>query len=143
MIDAIEGLAKVGGTGAGSATSAVSPHDLLAASDHRPAEIGQLGERFDRLMAREPDVSVFSEQHLGGQGTPVTAFVKSQEALMQHSFDAVRQFSVDAPSMGPQELASRHIDLTYQLAMVQVQFNAGVYLAQSAKSGIQTLMKNQ
>ena len=146
MIEAIEGLSRVGGvsgvSGSGMTTAAVTSNDVVTATQHRPAEIGQLSERFDRLMAAEPELSRFSEQHLSGSGTPVTAFVKSQEALMQHAYDDVRRFSVEAPTLGPQELAARHIDLTYQLAMVQVQFNAGVYLSQSAKSGIQTLMKN-
>ena len=45
--------------------------------------------------------------------------------------------------MNPTELAAKHIELSYQLSMVQVQFNAGVYISQSSKSGLQTLMKNQ
>jgi type III secretion inner rod protein HrpB2 len=125
------------------AVQGISNTTAAAAAGPRPPEVQHLADQFDRMMAREPDVTIFSEQHLGIQGTPATAFVKSQEALMRHTYDDIRRFSIEAPQMGMQELASRHIDLTYQLAMVQLQFNAGVYLAQSGKSGIQTLMRNQ
>jgi type III secretion inner rod protein HrpB2 len=62
---------------------------------------------------------------------------------MYHTFDEVRRFGMEAPGMSLQDMAARHIDLTYQVAMVSVQFNAGVYMAQSSKSGLQTLMRNQ
>ena len=56
---------------------------------------------------------------------------------------AVRAFTVQAPQMSMPELAARQIELAYQVSMTQMQFNAGVYVAQSSKSGLQTLMKNQ
>ena len=78
-----------------------------------------------------------------GSRSMVSHFIEAQEGVMRQTFDKVRAFTLQAPAMNPSELASHQIELTYQLAMVQVQFNAGVYISQSSKSGLQTLMKNQ
>jgi hypothetical protein len=73
----------------------------------------------------------------------VSKFIGSQESIMRQTFDDVRAFSMNASNMDAQSMMSRHIELTYQVAMVQAQFNAGVYTAQSVKNGTQTLVKNQ
>ena len=41
------------------------------------------------------------------------------------------------------EMMQRQMELTFQITTAQFQFNAGVYLAQSSKTGFQTLMRNQ
>jgi len=122
----------------------IQSNAVVHAARVQTPELQTLSDSFNRLMAKEPDPSVYSEQHAEKNGpTAATAFVRAQESMMHRMYDDVRAFSVQAPSMGMQELASRHIDLTYKVAMVQLQFNAGVYLAQSGKTGIQTLMRNQ
>ncbi|WKB51740.1 hypothetical protein [Eleftheria terrae] len=101
-----------------------------------------LSERFQQMMSA-PGAAP-AEPAAPSQGpTPVTAFIRAQEDVMRQTYAEVRNFTTQAPHMDMHEMASRHIDLTYQLSMVQVQFNAGVYVAQSGKSGLQTLMKNQ
>ncbi len=125
---------------------AVQPiSDQLAteASRAKGPDMQALSDQFNRLMAKEPDPSVYSEQHLSSQQTPAAAFVHAQEQVMRATFEEVRATALEAPHMDMAQLAIRHMELTSQLAMVQLQFNAGVYLAQSSKSGIQTLMKNQ
>jgi type III secretion inner rod protein HrpB2 len=109
----------------------------------RGPELQRLSEQFNRMMQREPDPTIYSEQHLATSETPASAFVRQQETVMRNTFDEVRRFSVEAPHMDMQSLAARHMDLVYQMALVQVQYNAGVHMAQSSKTGLQTLMKNQ
>jgi type III secretion inner rod protein HrpB2 len=123
--------------------SSATTTQVLGAAQQRGPELQGLSDKFNRLMAQEPDPTIYSEQHLASQGSPASAFVRAQENAMRQTFDEVRKFSVEAPGMDMQQLAGRHIDLTYQIAMVHVQFNAGVYMTQSSKSGLQTLMKNQ
>lgn len=132
MIEAIQPI-----SGAGAAQGVVQ------AADQRGPELQSLSDSFNRMMAKEPDPTIYSEQHLSQQGSVASHFVRAQETALRKTFDDVRSLSIDAPHLGMSELVSRHIDLTYQIAMTQMQYNAGVYLAQSSKSGLQTLMKNQ
>ena len=46
-------------------------------------------------------------------------------------------------SLNDIDLTSRQVELMYRMSTMQFQFNAMVYLAQGAKSGLQTLMRNQ
>jgi len=132
MIDAVPAISgSVSGPGLGQAVN------------HRGPELQSLSDSFNRMMAREPDPSIFSEQHLSQQGSVASHFIQAQETALRKTFDDVRALSVEAPHLGMSELVSRHIDLQYQIAATQMQYNAGVYLAQSSKSGLQTLMKNQ
>jgi type III secretion inner rod protein HrpB2 len=150
MIDPISSVSGVSGVGgvaaasvAGAATGPSSGAALQGMAPHNPPELQGLHDKFNRAMLLEPDPKIYSEQHLATSASPASAFVAQQEAVMRHTFDEVRRFSVEAPHMGVQDLAARHMELTYQMALVQVQFNAGVHMAQSSKSGLQTLMKNQ
>jgi len=122
---------------------ALASHQLLTQAHSSGPELQGLSDRFNRLMAQEPDPGVYAEQHLSQHGSPASAFVAAQERVMYSTYDEVRKFSIEAPHMNMQDMAARHIDLTYQIAMVSVQYNAGVYMAQSSKSGLQTLMRNQ
>lgn len=148
MIDPVSSVSGVGGVAAlGAAGAAAGPAAATAGFHGMPPangpELQGLSDKFNRQMLHEPDPKIYSEQHLGSSETPASAFVRQQEAVMRNTFDEVRRFSVEAPHMGVQDLAARHMELTYQIALVQVQFNAGVHMAQSSKSGLQTLMKNQ
>ena len=106
------------------------------------ADLDSLAHKFNRLMGEDPDPSAYAAQNLHNGESQVTHFLRAQETALQHTFDDVRALSVQAPHMDPQELAAKHIEMSYQIAMVQVQFNASVYVAQSGKTGLQTLMKN-
>lgn len=123
--------------------SGVQAVQLVEAAGSKTPELQQLSDKFSSLMAQDPDPTRYSEQHLTGGASPASAFVQSQEHLLGKTFDEVRSFTLQAPHLDAQTMAARHIDLQYRLAMVQVQFNAGVYVAQSGKSALQTLMKNQ
>jgi type III secretion system HrpB2-like protein len=103
-------------------------------------------DHFNSLMAQQPhevQPSAEHNDHSAHGANAVSKFVGSQESMMRQTFDDVRAFSMNASNMDAQSMMSRHIELTYQVAMVQAQFNAGVYTAQSVKNGTQTLVKNQ
>lgn len=125
------------------ASHAVSSHQLMQAAGQGTPQLQSTADQFNRLMAHEPDPSIYTEQHLMKGESNASHFVHAQETAMRDMFDQVRAFSTQAPTLDAHELAVRHIEMTYQMAMVQVQFNAGVYVAQSSKNGLQTLMKNQ
>src|SRR5687768_7915595 len=118
-------------------------HAFMQTSGTAAPELQGMADKFNRLMVQEPDTAQYTDQHLSGRESAASAFVGAQEKIMYHTFDEVRRFGMEAPGMSLQDMAARHIDLTYQVAMVSVQFNAGVYMAQSSKSGLQTLMRNQ
>lgn len=125
-----------------SSIGAVTATQVMDQASTRSEPLSHLADRFSRMMQEHPPAPAPQDTEVGSRSV-VSHFVASQEAVMHQTFDSVRAFSLQAPSMNPSELASRQIELNYQLAMVQVQFNAGVYVSQSAKSGLQTLMKNQ
>ena len=125
-----------------SAVGSVTATQVLDQAATRPEPLGNLADRFSRMVQEQPAAPTPHDTEAGSRST-VSHFLQAQEGVLRQTFDKVRSFSLEAPAMNPSELASRQIDLTYQLAMVQVQFNAGVYISQSTKSGLQTLMKNQ
>lgn len=125
-----------------SAIGGVSASQVLDQASARPDALNDLADRFTRMVQQQPTAPVPHDTEAGSRSM-VSHFIEAQEGVMRQTFDKVRAFSLEAPAMNPSELASRQIELTYQLAMVQVQFNAGVYISQSSKSGLQTLMKNQ
>lgn len=125
-----------------SAVGGVAASQVMEQATNRPEALNNLADQFSRMVQQQPAAQVPNETEAGARSM-VSHFIEAQEGVMRQTFDKVRAFSLEAPAMNPSELASRQIELTYQLAMVQVQFNAGVYISQSSKSGLQTLMKNQ
>jgi type III secretion inner rod protein HrpB2 len=100
-------------------------------------------DKFNSLMAQQPNEVPRLPESPSERANAVTQFVGAQEAMFQQTFHDVRQFAAQAPGMDVQTMVSRQIELQYQVAMTGLQFNSGVYMAQSSKNGIQTLMKNQ
>jgi type III secretion inner rod protein HrpB2 len=100
-------------------------------------------DRFNNLMAQQPNEVPRLPDSPSERANAVTQFVGSQEAMFQQTFHDVRQFAAQAPHMDMQTMVSRQIELQYQIAMTHLQFNSGIYMAQSSKNGVQTLMKNQ
>lgn len=125
-----------------SAIGSVTATQVVEQAARQPDALGNLADRFSRMLQEQPSAPVPNQTEAGSHSV-VSHFLQAQEGVMRQTYDQVRSFSLQAPSMNPSELASRQIELSYQLAMVQVQFNAGVYISQSSKSGLQTLMKNQ
>ncbi|MGD5919759.1 type III secretion protein HrpB2 [Xanthomonas citri pv. citri] len=117
--------------------------------------------------------SITSTQALSPVAAPNQALVNRFQALMQSSSplppamqrvgnpsmmsrvvdvqnDGVRTiaehidaFSMQAPTMGLQEMAAQQIKLMHELTMVGFNLNVSVGVAQSGKNAVQTLVKNQ
>ncbi|CEJ45965.1 type III secretion protein HrpB2 [Xanthomonas citri pv. bilvae] len=117
--------------------------------------------------------SITSTQALSPVAAPNQALVNRFQALMQSSSplppamqrvgnpsmmsrvvdvqnDSVRTiaehidaFSMQAPTMGLQEMAAQQIKLMNELTMVGFNLNVSVGVAQSGKNAVQTLVKNQ
>jgi type III secretion inner rod protein HrpB2 len=125
------------------AIQAISAQLVIDKAGARAAPTAAAVDHFNQLMVHEPQPAPPVPDGSSTAGNAVTHFMHVQESMMRQTFDDVRAFTVAAPGMDAQTMAARHIELSYQLAMVQMQFNSGVYVAQSSKNGLQTLMKNQ
>jgi type III secretion system HrpB2-like protein len=125
------------------AVEAIQATSVIDKATMRAVPTAAAVDHFNALMAQAPHEVVHVPDGSGQSGNAITHFMSAQEAMMRQTYDDVRAFSVQAPGMDAQTMAARHIELSYQLAMVQMQFNSGVYVAQSSKNGLQTLMKNQ
>jgi type III secretion inner rod protein HrpB2 len=109
----------------------------------RAPELQQLSDHFNSMMAKDPDPGRFSEQHLQNEPSTASEFIRTQEQLLQRTSDDFARTSIDAPNMTMQELTTRNIQLSFELADVQLRIHAGMDVAQSGKTALQTLMKNQ
>lgn len=122
------------------AVEAIRPNDVLDKSTARPEALSDLAARFDQVMQAQP----YEKSHHSADATSAISQVASKgEAAVQHLFDNVRGFTAQAPAMNMQELAARSIQMSWEMASVQFHFTACTSVAQSSKSGLQTLMKNQ
>jgi len=119
----------------------VSPIDVLqsAAPQQGPSEA--LAQKFAALMDRVPEASPVEASAQTGLAQTL---LKQDEAMRKSLQDmhALAKANI-SPDANDHEMTARQIELTYEIATVQFQFNAGVYLAQSGKNGLQTLMRNQ
>lgn len=116
-------------------------HEMLDLAAARPEGLSGLAQQFNQMMQAHPPEPA-------GHGTAdgpsvVSHFVGQMDSALQHTFDNMRSFGERAPSMSFEELSAHHVQMTMELSMVQLQFTAGVSMAQSSKNGLQTLMKNQ
>jgi hypothetical protein len=65
------------------------------------------------------------------------------EEMMRETFHSMNRFMLDAPHLDNEQLAMRQMQLYLQIGLAHFQFNACAHVAQSGKSGVQLLMKNQ
>jgi type III secretion inner rod protein HrpB2 len=121
--------------------AAVSPIDVLQSAAPQQGPAPALAEKFAALMNRAPEASAAETSGAPALGQ---ALLKQDEAMRKSLQDmhALAKASI-TPGANDTEITARQIELTYEIATVQFQFNAGVYLAQSSKNGLQTLMRNQ
>lgn len=122
------------------AVDAIRPNDVLDKSSARPDALSGLAARFDQVMQAQP---AEKSPHAVGAPSAISQVAAKGEAAVQHLFDNVRGFTSQAPAMSMQELAAHSIQLSWEMASVQFHFTACTSVAQSCKTGLQTLMKNQ
>ena len=122
---------------------AFSPNSVMDAAATKSPDLQSLSDKFSKAMGPEHAEAGATEHQASAEHSTMGEYIAAQEKAMRDTMEKMHDFSAKAPQMDMQEANAKHIELTYQMAMTQVQFNAGVQVAQSAKSGLQTLMKNQ
>lgn len=115
--------------------------DMLDLAAARPEGLSGLAQQFNQMMQSHPPEPA-------GHGTAdapsvVSHVVGQMDSALRHTFDNMHAFAERAPLMSLEELSAHHMQMTMEVSMVQLQFTAGVSMAQSSKNGLQTLMKNQ
>lgn len=116
---------------------AAHPGGLGLSATGGPTEA--LVERFNRLMESAPAPQAAES----GMPTVLTQFVRDQQALYTQIGEKTLAVGQAADSMNLAQLAVRQIELMQAVGRAQTQFTAVTAIAQGAKSGLQTLMKNQ
>ncbi|HEX6703348.1 MAG TPA: hypothetical protein VF169_01205 [Albitalea sp.] len=122
---------------------AISSQHLLEHAARPTSDLQSLSQRFDHLMMDDPSALQHNRPHHNDRDTAATAFVGKGEAMMRETFQGMHNLMLDAPRLNPEELAVRQMQMSLQVALAQFQFNACAHVAQSSKTGMQTLMKNQ
>jgi type III secretion system HrpB2-like protein len=106
-------------------------------------EMGQLAERFNRLMAHDPQAADYDRPTRNDHASVAGEVLGQEDRMLKQTLHAIQDFGVQAPHLSLQEMTAKHIELVYQMTSAQMQFNSGAHVAQSFKSGLSTLMKNQ
>ncbi|PPT84753.1 type III secretion protein HrpB2 [Xanthomonas arboricola pv. zantedeschiae] len=118
--------------GTGLSTSAVSPMAT-------PNQV--LVNRFQALMQSSSPLPPAMQRV--GEPSMVSRIVDVQNDAVRTMAEHIDAFSMQAPTMGLQEMASQQMKLMHELTMVGFNLNVSVGVAQSGKNAVQTLFKNQ
>lgn len=121
---------------------AIAAHEVLRQSATPSPDLQAQAQRFEQLMAREP------------QAEPVNTPLNRPDSTMSHTLNTLDQasrqvtadmqrFIAESPAMDLREMTTRQMELNLQVATQSLQFSACTSVAQSSKNGLQTLMKNQ
>jgi type III secretion inner rod protein HrpB2 len=103
-------------------------------------QVQNLATRFSDLLAKEPPSHTVPEV---GAPTVVSHLVGEHERMYHGLIKDLARASVASQHMMPQEATLKQVELMFRVVNVSMQNNACVYVAQSSKNGLQTLMKNQ
>jgi type III secretion system HrpB2-like protein len=106
-------------------------------------EMQALADRFNGLMEHEPAALDFNRARNNDHSTVASEFLARQDMALRQTLNGIQRLGAEAPTLSVPELIGRHMDMTYRMVTVQMQFNSEAHVAHSAKSGLQTLMKNQ
>ncbi|AEQ98506.1 type III secretion protein HrpB2 [Xanthomonas oryzae pv. oryzicola] len=115
-----------------AATQALSP---VAAPNQA------LVNRFQALMQSSSPLPP-SMQRVGSPSM-MSRVVDVQNDGVRTIAEHIDAFTMQAPTMGLQEMAAQQIKLMHELTMVGFNLNVSVGVAQSGKNAVQTLVKNQ
>ncbi|AVS61252.1 type III secretion protein [Paracidovorax avenae] len=119
----------------------VSPAPAIESGAAQPSNLSALAEKFARMMEGKPQAPL---AEMAPDSTLGNALMHQDESMRKALQDmhALAHAQKDN-SMNDIDMTSRQIELIYRVSGMQFQFHAMVYLAQSGKSGLQTLMRNQ
>ena len=122
----------------------VMPVDgVLQHAAQSPQGLHDLAAEFGRMMEHDPRASDYNRPDHNDHATVASEFLARQDRAMHQPVEDMHRFGVEAPHLSLPEMTARHIELVYEMSTVQMQFNSCAYVAHSAKSSLQTLMKNQ
>ncbi|KVK76060.1 hypothetical protein WS90_25205 [Burkholderia cepacia] len=100
-----------------------------------------LVDRFQALM-RDAQPVAPDVQHAGGPSA-IDRVMGAQQQALDTTFQDVDAFVADAQAMSIAELTAHQMQLMSELTVATFNLNVGSGLAQSSKSAVQTLFKNQ
>ncbi|MCA8023426.1 type III secretion protein HrpB2 [Burkholderia metallica] len=105
-----------------------------------PATV-ELGDKFRTLMERAPMMP--PEQASSHLSTTVSKAVEAQDAQFQQTLVDIGKLSADVPELSMTELTDRTTQMMFEMTNMQMNMQVKMSLAESSKSSVQTLMKNQ
>ncbi|NTZ07513.1 type III secretion protein HrpB2 [Burkholderia metallica] len=101
----------------------------------------ELGDKFRTLMARAP---MAPPEHAGSHlSSSVSKAIEAQDVQFRHTIEDVGKLTADLPGMSMTEMTQRTIQMMYEMTSMQMNMQVKMSLAESSKSSVQTLMKNQ
>ncbi|CAM3427593.1 type III secretion protein [Paracidovorax anthurii] len=115
-------------------TSAIEPGSASS------SPMSALAEKFARLMEGSPQTPL---AEMAPDSTLGNALMHQDESMRKTIQDMHALAHAQKEGLNDIDTTSRQIELMYRVSGMQFQFHAMVYLAQSSKSGLQTLMRNQ
>ncbi|MBN3834755.1 type III secretion protein HrpB2 [Burkholderia sp. Ac-20344] len=101
----------------------------------------ELGDKFTALMARAPMAP--PEQAGSHLSSSVSKAIEAQDVQFRHTIEDVGKLTADLPGMSMTEMTQRTIQMMYEMTSMQMNMQVKMSLAESSKSSVQTLMKNQ
>lgn len=124
-----------------TSAAAMTTAQVLAATATPAEPARQLTEQFSSLMSRAADVSASQT----GEASPVAQALLHQDTAMRSQIQSLQDLgnARTEGTLSEDELKQRELEMHFKIATVQFQFNACIYVAQSSKNGLQTLIKNQ
>ena len=119
---------------------AIPVTDILQSASAAANPTAGMASQFAQAMQAAPLNGV---SDIGANST-VTKAILAQDQATRELSDRMRDMAEANRSGDPKALDDgRRVELFYDLATASFRFNACVNLAQGAKNGMQTLMKNQ
>ncbi|MBR8218594.1 type III secretion protein HrpB2 [Burkholderia vietnamiensis] len=101
----------------------------------------ELGDKFRTLMARAP---MAPPEHAGSHlSSSVSKAIEAQDVQFRRTIEDVARLTGDLPGMSMTEMTQRTIQMMYEMTSMQMNMQVKMSLAESSKSSVQTLMKNQ
>jgi type III secretion inner rod protein HrpB2 len=100
-----------------------------------------LGEKFGALMRHR---SMVSPEHANSHlSSTVSKAVGAQDAQFQRTVADLDKLTNDMPELSLHEMTNRSIQMMFEMTSMQINMQVKMSLAESSKSSVQTLMKNQ
>jgi len=118
----------------------VSATDILAQASAPGNSMAALSDKFASMMNRASEVPASESAE---PSTLASVLINQDETMRKNVQDMQDLAAAQTTGVSDKEMMQRQMELTFQITTAQFQFNAGVYLAQSSKTGFQTLMRNQ